>query len=453
MNPNTARYLALQLLIAMEDRRFTLDRILEDRQASMDTLDPRDRALVQAIVYGVLRWRSRLDAVIDACLSSPGRRIDPVIRNILRMGIFQLSALDRIPPSAAVHSAVELARASGKKQLAGFVNAVLRQAQRRGVDELLRPPSEDPAAALALEHAIPRWMADRWLARYGNEEASAFCRGINTVAPLVGRVNTLKTTREAVMAALTADGACTAPTTVSPDGLVITGLTGPIAKMPAVAQGHLRIQDEGAQLVTFLLAPKPGETVLDACAGRGGKTGHLAQLMENQGRLLAVDSDVRRLSALAADMLQLGISCVDTLRLDLNHPVPPGTMSAFDRILLDAPCSGMGVIRRNPDTKWTRQPSDLTRYGDRQRRFLSHLAPLVKPSGVLVYAVCSLEAEETTVVVTDFLSRHSAFSLCPPPSSLDLHSRGLVDADGCFRSTPHRHGMDGFFAATFRRNP
>lgn len=254
------------------------------------------------------------------------------------------------------------------------------------------------------------------------------------------------------MAALSADGVGAVPTTVSPDGLLITGLTTPIAKMPAITQGHLRIQDEGAQLITLLLGPQPGETVLDACAGRGGKTGHMAQRMKNQGRLLAVDNDAQRLAALVADLPRLGISCVDTRRMDLNHPAAPAALGAFDRILVDAPCSGMGVLRRNPDTKWTRQPNDLARYARRQQRFLNHLAPLVKPSGVLVYAVCSLEPEEGIGVITDFLRLHPAFSICPPPASLGFHRSGLVDEDGCFRSMPHRHGMDGFFAATLKRN-
>ncbi len=451
MPTNTPRWHALQLLNAMEARRVTLDALLDERRESIEALDRRDRALLQALVYGVLRWRSRLDAIIASCLSKPGHRMAPDIRNILRLGIFQLSSLDRIPPSAAVHTAVELTRETGKKPLAGFVNAVLRKAQREGVETLLSPSAADPASSLATAHAMPQWMAARWLKRFGPRDAHAFCEAMNTEAPLIGRVNTLKTTREAVRAALSAAGMNATPTPVSSDGLILADVNVPISRVPAISRGELRIQDEGAQLVTVLLDPQPGERILDACAGLGGKTGHIAQRMNNHGDVLAIDSDARRLKQLAGDMPQLGVSCVDTRCIDLNRPIPADAAAPFDRVLLDAPCSGMGVIRRNPDTKWSRRPEDLPRYAERQRRFLDHLAPLVKSSGVLVYAVCSLEPEENIEVIGDFLNHHPAFSLRPPPASLDFNRHGLVDENGCFQCTPHRHGMDGFFAATLIR--
>ena len=451
MPPNTPRWHALQLLNALEARHVTLDALLDERRESIDALDRRDRALMQALVYGVLRWRPRLDAIIAACLSKPGHRMAPDIRNILRLGILQLGILDRIPPSAAVHTAVELTRETGKKPLTGFVNAVLRKAQREGVDALLPLSTADPTASLALTHAMPEWMAARWLERFGPVEAQTFCQAMNTEAPLIGRVNSLKTTREAVAAELAVAGMSATPTPVSPDGLILANVNVPISKVSAIARGELRIQDEGAQLVVQLLDPQPGERVLDACAGLGGKTGHIAQRMNNRGGILAIDGDPRRLKQLAADMPKLGVNCVDTRRLDLNRPILSDAAASFDRVLLDAPCSGMGVIRRNPDTKWARRPEDLSRYAERQRRFLDHLAPLVKSSGVLVYAVCSLEPEENMQVIADFLNHHPAFSLRPPPASLDFHRHGLVDEDGCFRSTPHRHGMDGFFAATLIR--
>lgn len=446
------RRLALEVLVELDDRRRTLDHVLETRQTAMNRMARRDRALAHALIYGVLRWRLRLDAIIAACLTAPGRRMPPDIHNILRLGVYQLCAMDRIPASAAVHTAVELARTSGKPKLSGFINAVLRQAQRSGLNALADDRPGGPADRLSMDHAMPLWMAERWIARYGTEESVALCQAMNTEAPLVGRANTLRTSRQDLLNALQAEGIDARPTERAPEGIRLCGLDGPVGGLAAVAGGDMRIQDEGAQLISYMLSPSPGEIVLDACAGRGGKTAHMAQLMADRGRILALDAAVDRLAVLQRDMADQGITCVAARQVDLDEGVPALPPGTFDRVMLDAPCSGMGVIRRNPDTKWARRPDDLARYAARQRRFLSHLAPLVKPSGVLVYAVCSLEPEENDEVVTDFLNRHPAFSLHRPPDATGTPLAGMLDASGFFRSTPHRHGMDGFFAATLVRN-
>jgi 16S rRNA (cytosine967-C5)-methyltransferase len=213
--------------------------------------------------------------------------------------------------------------------------------------------------------------------------------------------------------------------------------------------GWFQVQDEAAQLVTGILEPRPRQTVLDACAGFGGKTGHMAQMMQNKGRIVAMDDQKGKLDKLSEDMDRQFISIVKPYVHDLNNPLRGKPYSAYDRVFLDAPCSGIGVLRRNPDAKWRIKPESLAFFGKRQNTFLDNLAPAVKPGGILVYAVCSFEPEETDCVVASFLDSHPEFNLSPPPQSLVDLNPSLFSSRGFFRSFPHRHNMDGFFAARF----
>jgi 16S rRNA (cytosine967-C5)-methyltransferase len=221
--------------------------------------------------------------------------------------------------------------------------------------------------------------------------------------------------------------------------------------MQAFKEGRFAVQDGAAQLVSLLLNPRPGETVLDACAGLGGKTTHLAQIMENRGRIVALDHIAAKLERLEKEARRLGVEIIETRRLDLNRRPDPESLPVFDRILLDAPCSGLGVLRRNPDAKWSAHKRDIAGFARRQQRFLDHLAPLVKPGGVLVFAVCSMEPEENEQVIADFLKKHPDFDIKTPGSIQREILHPFVDADGFLRTTPQLHNMDGFFAARLTR--
>jgi len=457
------RQLALAILSSVENGRRTLDHALHFHDSHLAALSGRDRAFLQALVFGVLRWRLRLDWVLGRFSRTPIHRMDPDILNILRIGVFQLLFMDRVPPSATVNTSVELVRTVGKARLTGFVNGVLRNIDREkhqlGIPEsdASRPFDPEPFGsmeeALSIRHAMPPWLVRRWTRRFGETESDAFMTAMNRIAPLTGRVNTLRATREQVLAICDRESVSARPTPISPDGIFIDNLPKPIHEMEAIASGMLRIQDEAAQLVTRLLSPKPGHTVLDACAGRGGKTIHIAQRMGDRGTIVAVDADRHRLDQLITDLSHLGITSVRPTEANLHDPLPKTAQGPFDRILLDAPCSGLGVIRRNPDTKWSRFEPDLKRYAHRQQAFLNHLAPLVKPSGLLVYAVCSLEPEENEQVIQDFIAKHPEFGILRPTwfDGFATHAE-LIGPDGCLRTYPHRHDMDGFFAAILKRN-
>jgi 16S rRNA (cytosine967-C5)-methyltransferase len=445
------RLQAVRLLVELQRDRQTLDALMERLEARERLRDSRDRDLLNAIVFGVLRWRGRLDYLIARFSKTPLAKIDPFILNILRMGLFQIVFLTRIPPSAAVHTAVELTKSRFAPWVASFVNAVLRKAAAGHAAVAFPDPRKEPVKALAAIWGFPEWLVERWLRRYGADPTALLCESINAIPPLALRTNTLKACRRDVVAALAAEADAVQNGDMAPDGILVRGLRRRLTELPAFRQGWFQVQDEAAQLVSLLLAPRPGETVLDACAGRGGKTGHLAQLMANQGVLAAMDHNAARLEQLKEELRRLGVSNVSVLEADLARPPPQRPEARFDRVLLDAPCSGLGTLRRNPDIKWAAGKKDLQRYHSLQLTLLERAAERVKPGGVLVYAVCSPEPEESIDVVRTFLDRNPGFLPDGDTSDLPQPIRELIDPQGFLQTYPHLRYMDGFFAARMRR--
>lgn len=446
--PPDARSVALSILNQLESGRTSLDILLESGAHGQDRLSPQDRALFNHLVYGVLRWRLRLDAVMAAYTDRAPQKMDPVVRNILRLALFQMLYMDRIPPSAAVNTAVNLARTCGAANATGFVNGLLRNVLRHP-DRFQPPdPGQFPVAHLSVDTATPEWLVRRWVKRFGWDDAKPLCAAMNTIPPVTLRCNHLKNTEDELAAALS--GMARTLARPAPHLIHLDGLCCPIPDMPAFKEGKFAVQDEAAQGISRLLSPRPGEQVLDACAGLGGKTCHMADLMNNQGRIIALDHSRQKLARLETEARRLGISCVETRTADLNTPLSLAPDMRFDRILLDAPCSGLGVLRRNPDAKWTVQEADIHRCARRQRRFLEHLAPWVRVGGTLVFSVCSMEPEENETVINKFLKTHPHFAVDVPSSEeADIHA--YLDADGFFRTFPHTHATDGFFAARLKR--
>ena len=372
------------------------------------------------------------------------------MRNLLRLGLFQICHLDRVPSAAAVNTSVQLAKAIGQGRKAGFVNALLRNAARDHASVPLPDPETAPDTHLAVAHALPRWLVRRWLKRFGFEETATLGAALTAQPPITVRTNTLRSTPGPLGEAL-ARVASVAPSIYTPLAIRLTQVAAPPSTWPALLGGECQVQDEAAQLVGDLLNPQPGDTVLDACAGLGGKTGHLGQMMKNRGRLLAVDVIAKKLQRLDREMGRLGIECVETYPLDMENPDALDGLPRFDRILLDAPCSGLGVLRRNPDTKWRRTSKDLVRYRDRQERLLAALAPHLRPGGRLVYAVCSMEPEENQTVIDAFLNSHPDFVIDRATDGLTPPAAALMDERGTLATYPHRHGMDGFFMVALTR--
>jgi 16S rRNA (cytosine967-C5)-methyltransferase len=429
-----------------------LDRILEE---SGKTFSRRDHALISALTYGVMRRRAELDWMIAHFSRTPLSKIDPPILNILRLGVYQIRFMDRIPVSAAVNTAVEMAKTVSGTWVVRFVNGLLRNVARQaefGFSELPYPDfRKDPIEALAVQQSFPKWLLQRWTERYGIMQTNHLCQVINQIPPITLRANTLRTKPRDLLVELATETRHIRMTVCSRVGISFDHPQKPVFETKAFKNGWFQVQDEAAQLIAPFLNPTPAERILDACAGLGGKTAHIAQLMHNKGEIVALDHADGKLKKLKHEMQRLGITIVHPLVMDLNHPIDVTRTGVFDRVLLDAPCSGLGVIRRNPDSKWSESKKNLARYHERQCRFLHHVAPLVKPQGMLVFAVCSMEPEENEQVVKKFLKDHPEFDISRICGNLSADARLLVDHNGFLRTCPHLNDMDGFFAACFQR--
>lgn len=445
-----ARKTALLVLNTIENKQKTLDNVLEEVIAQQVRLSKKDLALLYALVYGVLRWRGRLDWIIKHFSKTRLNRINPQVMNILRLGLFQVIYLTRIPVSAAVNTSVEMTKSVAAPWVVRYVNGLLRNAVKNYQAVPFPDAASDPVLSLASGKSFPQWLIKKWLHRFGLQETALLCDAVNTIPPITIRTNSLKTERKTLMETLEEVTEHITATPYAPDGVSFFNPKQPIPKIDSFQKGLFQVQDEAAQLVTLLLNPRPGETVLDACAGLGGKTGHIAQLMANKGRLTAMDNDEHKLLRLMSEMNRLGVSIVTTKTYDLNKPLSP-KRGRFDRILLDAPCSGLGVLRRNPDAKWSAAKQHLAHFQKRQIRFLENLAPLIKPAGVMVYTVCSTEPEENEAVVKLFLNKHSDFAIESDTTGMPPEIRSLVNSNGYLKTFPHLNNMDGFFAACLKR--
>ncbi|MBU1182633.1 MAG: 16S rRNA (cytosine(967)-C(5))-methyltransferase RsmB [Proteobacteria bacterium] len=447
---NDARGFALHILNKLDKSDKTLDSLLEEFQKN-HILPKRERALFNAIIYGVLRWRGKLDWIISQLSKLHINKTKPEVLNILRIGLFQIIYLNRIPVSAAVNTSVEMAKHSAGERGAGYVNALLRKASREHETLLFPDNVKEPEYALTVSKSFPEWMIKRWIKLLGKNRTIELCDAINEIPPITIRVNTLKTNRRELINCIESDVRNIRPTIHSPFGISFSNPEKSIHEMEAFNNGWFQVQDEAAQLVTMLLDPNPGDSVLDACAGLGGKTGHIGQLMNNSGKITALDIDKEKLDKLNREMERLGITNITTVRDDIGNPLLLKNYSGhFDRILLDAPCSNMGVLRRNPDAKWKLQEKKLSQYKKRQLLFLDNLANLLKPLGIMVYAVCSTEPEENEDVIKEFLINRPDFGIdnvLHLPESVGT----LFNSSGFIKTYPHLNNMDGFFSVRLVR--
>ncbi|HEY8416576.1 MAG TPA: 16S rRNA (cytosine(967)-C(5))-methyltransferase RsmB, partial [Limnochordales bacterium] len=438
--PSAARQAAVDILTTIEERDafagLALDAYLERRGIAAPA-----RGYVTEVVYGVLRWRGTLDWMIAHCSRRPVGELEPSVRNILRLAAYEVRFLDSVPAPVACHAAVELAKARHHPGVAAFVNGVCRQLARRSAeDDWPWPDLEaDPVTALAVRTSHPEWLVARWVQRFGVAEAQRLCEANNIPPPLHIRANPLKITREALAERLRAQGAQVEPGPWAPQALHVRGL-GQIADNPAFREGLFTVQDEGAQLVGHALDPQPGQRVIDLCAAPGGKTTHLAELMRNEGEVIAVDVHARKLPLVARAAHRLGLDIITVLAEDAR--ALPGKLAPAERVLVDAPCTGLGVLRRRPDLRWRKHPQELAALAKLQGELLAAAAQLTQPGGVIVYSTCSTEPEETTAVVEAFLAGHPDFAAEPLPLVTYVPAQGL----GGYLY-PHRHGTDGFFVA------
>jgi 16S rRNA (cytosine967-C5)-methyltransferase len=435
---------ALEVLVRTETTDAYADRLL-DSLGQRAALDTRDRGLATELVLGTLRWQRRLDWALARASRRPLEDLAPWVRALLRLTVYQLEFLDRIPPRAAVHEAVELAKARRSPGTAAFVNGVLRALAGEPRPWPV-PTAESAVEALALRTSQPTWLVERWVLRYGPAEAEELALAMNATPPVVVRANTLRLSVDMVAAALRAAGVGPAPTRFAPEGFSLER-PGDLRALRPLREGSAAVQDEAAMLVGHALGPMPGETVADVCAAPGTKTTHLAALMGNRGRIVAADPHAGRLGLLREACARLGATIVEPRLADVQT-LATDLGAVCDRVLVDAPCSNLGVLRRNPDGKWRRHPGDFETLVSAQARILEAAAVLLRPGGVLVYATCSLEPEENEEVVAKLRARRPDMVPDPLPPAVPDACRA---APAVLRMTPHRHGSDGFTAHRLRR--
>jgi 16S rRNA (cytosine967-C5)-methyltransferase len=385
--------------------------------------------------------------MLQQCSDHLLESLTPAVRNLLRLGAYQLCFMDHLPPYAAVSETVQLAKQVGHAGVVAYVNAVLRALERQRGTMSLPEIATDLLAYLTITQSHPRWLVERWLASYGPQQAVAMCQADNVRPPLMVRVNRRRATRERLLTSLAADGCEVEPSCYAPDGVCIRSHAA-LDQLQSYRDGWFTVQDEAAILCGYLLTPEPGERVLDACAAPGGKATHAAELMADGGEILCLDHSYQRLNLVAKNARRLGLQC---LRGVVGKAERIEFRRAFDRILVDAPCSGFGVLRRHPEAKWRKGPELIGIMARQQASILEHLSQFVKPDGILLYITCSTEPEENQHLVGEFLDRHLDYELEEVRSHLPDAARIFAREGGWFQIWPGPEGLDGFFGARLRR--
>ncbi|MBN1364025.1 MAG: 16S rRNA (cytosine(967)-C(5))-methyltransferase RsmB [Syntrophaceae bacterium] len=440
----TIRHLAVDILNQVQTSQDFASPLIDDCLDKNTLSGTPDGRLLTHLVYGVLRLRGHLDWILAILYHGNFNKLDEGIKNVLRLSLYQLKFSDRLPDFAVVDEAVKITKILAPDKSA-LVNAVLRNYLRRAQEIAFPSEKKNMVEYIATFYSHPLWLVKKWIKLFGFEETRSLCSANNELPPLTLRVNTLKTSRKNLMRKLIAIRFDCEETKFSPDGIILNTSTNPIQKTEFFENGLLRIQDEAAQLISCLV--NPAKSIMDACTGAGGKATHLAAIFKNKGQIIAVDSNPRKINELKKEVIRLGINIIEARTIDLSAELPESFKKKFDSVMVDAPCSGTGTLRRNPEIKWRTTQKDLLNFAAAQKIILQNASMAVKKGGFLIYCTCSLLPDENENIVNDFLKHNIKFSLCPPTSSIN---RQLIDSHGFFRTYTHKHKMDGFFGAILK---
>ena len=447
MVPTTARQWALSALLQVQGGAYA--DVALHRTLAQAKLSPQDVALATELVYGTVRRQRTLDGLISQWGTRPAEKQPPVLRLVLQLGLYQLRYLTAIPASAAVNTSVELAKANGLGQLSKVVNGLLRQYERltaTGTDPLGLP--DDPTAALGVRHSSPNWIIDLWRQQIGAPETDQLCQWFNRVPSLDLRVNRQRAMVDQVEQALGAAGLATERLPGLPWALRLGPAPGAIADLPGYDQGWWAVQDASAQWVGQMLNPQPGETVIDLCAAPGGKATHLAEMVGDQGLVWACDRTASRLKKVTLNAARLHLHHLRTHLGDSTDLL--SLHGQGDRVLVDAPCSGLGTLHRHADARWRQTPASIQALIPQQQALLAEGARCTKPGGTLVYATCTLHPAENEAVIQAFLQSHPRWRISLP--EIDLPPGLAPSPEGWLNFWPHRQGMDGFFMVSLRHD-
>ncbi|MDM5297884.1 16S rRNA (cytosine(967)-C(5))-methyltransferase RsmB [Bacillus pumilus] len=445
MKKSNVREVALDALIKLEQNQAYSNLLLQSVMKDKELAD-QDKPLLTELVYGTLQNKLALDYMLAPFVKKP-QKVAPWVMQLLRMSLYQMVYLEKIPDRAAIHEAVELTKKRGHKGISSLVNGVLRSVQREGVPSF--DAIKDPVERLSVETSHPLWLVKEWVQAYGFEAADGICR-IHLVPPKQTlRVNQMKTDRATLQNQLMDSGIETELGDLSEDALKL--MKGSIVSTSSFQEGYVTIQDESSMLVARALDPQPGEMVLDACAAPGGKSTHIAERMNDEGKIVSLDLHEHKVKLIKQAAKRLNLTQIEAKALDARKAIEHYRESSFDRILIDAPCTGFGVIRRKPDMKYTKSQEDSARLAQIQQAILHETAPLLKPGGTLVYSTCTMDPQENQQVIHAFLQEHQDFE---PDLSLNERLPEQVAPfvqKGSVQILPHYFGTDGFFICSMRK--
>lgn len=439
---STARGTAVKLLSRYESSDSYIDKLL-DAELRRSELSTVDKALVTELVNGVIRWLSRIDWILTGFYHGEYSKAMPIVKNSLRIAVYQMLFLNKIPPPAAINESVEIVKQLKSEKHAGIANGVLRNILRN--IHTLRYPSreENEVLHVAVHSAHPQWITKRYIERFGVEEAEALLNANNLRPMLTLRVNTFKTTVADVVAALEAAEIKHEVSAIHPNSIVISSLRD-VRSLPLFTEGMITVQDASASLAIELAKPAPGQLVYDLCAAPGGKAVHAAELMKNQGKVIALEKYESKLHLIAENATRAGVNIIEPVHGDAREFTPT---ELADVVLVDAPCTGMGTLSKKPDIKWRRTLDDIRKMAAMQLQILSHASELVKVGGCVAYSTCTIEPEENEGVIASFLAKHPNFTIDAAENSLNP----VVCVNGFMQTFPHRHRSDGAFAARLVR--
>lgn len=446
----TARELAMDVLTRVEQEG-AYSNLQLNAGLQRASLIREDAALATELVYGTIARLNTLDYFLRRYVSKGMDKLQPWVRSLLRMSLYQLMYLDRIPPHAVVNEAVNIAKIRGHQGISGMVNGVLRSVLR-GKDELILPEGLTPLERISLEQSHPRWLVKRWIKQYGEQIAEAICAANNEPPSISVRVNTTMISREKLLKDMAEQGIEAIPSPLTSEGILVKS-GGNMAFTDWYRDGLLSVQDESSMLVAEAVGPTSGMKILDCCAAPGGKTVHMAELMKDDGLIIANDQYPHKEKLIREQADRLGLASIETTvgdALELNKKYPE---ASFDRILLDAPCSGLGVIRRKPDLKWTKKVSDIDDIANLQYELLEKISPLLKVGGILVYSTCTIEPQENEELIQRFLDNHPEFGHPKEEPSVWAELQKVTGSQGQgIQILPQYFRSDGFFITRMQRN-
>jgi len=445
----TARELAMDVLTRVEQEG-AYSNLQLNAGLQRASLIREDAALATELVYGTIARLNTLDYFLRPFVSKGMDKLQPWVRSLLRMSLYQLMYLDRIPAHAVVNEAVNISKSRGHQGISGMVNGVLRSVIR-GKDDLILPEGLTPLERISLEQSHPRWLVKRWIKQYGEQTAEAICAANNEPPSISVRVNTTMISREKLLQDMTDQGMEAIPSPLTSVGILVRS-GGNMALTDWYRDGFLSVQDESSMLVGEAVGSKPGMRILDCCAAPGGKSVHIAELMKDDGVVIANDQYPHKEKLIREQAERLGLASIETTVGDALNLGDKYAEASFDRILLDAPCSGLGVIRRKPDLKWTKTPADIEEIASLQYEMLEKISPLLRVGGILVYSTCTIEPQENEEMISRFLDNHPEFGLPvdEPSSWSELHKMTGSQGQG-IQILPQHFRSDGFFIARMQR--